>query len=34
MIIVKDGISHYNDDCVLILGLFDFLLGRTGEAII
>lgn len=34
MIIVKDGISHYNDDGVLILRLFDFLLGRTEEAII
>lgn len=34
MIIVKDGISHYNDDDVLILRLFDFLLGRTEEAII
>lgn len=34
MIIVKDGISHYNDDGVLILRLFDFLPGRTEEAII
>jgi len=28
MIIVKDGISHYNDDGILVLNLFDFLMNR------
>lgn len=34
MIIVKDGISHYNDEGVLIMNLFDFLMGRTGDSAI
>lgn len=34
MIIVKDGVSHYNDDGVLVLRLFDFLLDRTEDSII
>ena len=29
VIIVKDGISHFNDEGVLILNLFDFLMKRT-----
>ena len=29
LIIVKDGISHYNEDGVLIMNLFDFLLNDT-----
>lgn len=29
LIIVKDGISHYNDEGILILNLFDFLMKRT-----
>ncbi len=33
MIIVKDGISHFNDEGVLILNLFDFLLKRTDDAV-
>ena len=33
VIIVKDGISHFNDEGVLILNLFDFLLKRTDDAI-
>lgn len=34
VIIVKDGISHYNDEGVLIMNLFDFLMGRTGDSAI
>ena len=33
VIIVKDGISHFNDEGVLILNLFDFLMKRTDYAI-
>ena len=29
LIIVKDGITHYNDEGILILNLFDFLMKRT-----
>lgn len=32
VIIVKDGISHFNDEGVLILNLFDFLMKRTDYA--
>lgn len=33
VIIVKDSISHFNDEGVLILNLFDFLMKRTDYAI-
>ena len=34
IIIVKDGVSHYNDDGVMILRLFDFLLSKSEDTII
>ena len=34
IIIVKDGVSHYNEDGVLILNLFDFLLEKTERSLI
>ncbi|MCF0262088.1 MAG: ATP-binding protein, partial [Sphaerochaetaceae bacterium] len=29
VIIVKDGVSHFNEDGILILNLFDFLLDEN-----
>ena len=34
IIIVKDGVSHYSDDGVMILRLFDFLLSKSEDTII
>jgi len=34
MIVVKDGISHFNDEGVLILNLFDFLMKRTDASLV
>ena len=34
MIVVKDGMSHFNDEGVLILNLFDFLMKRTDTSLV
>ena len=34
IIIVKDGVSHYNEDGVLILNLFDFLFEKTERSLL
>ena len=34
MIVVKDGMSHFNDEGVLILNLFDFLMKRTDASLV
>ena len=34
MIVVKDGMSHFNDKGVLILNLFDFLMKRTDTSLV